>query len=235
MTAISPNFSNPNVLVFDVNETLLDIEYITPLFKRIFDNGKVMREWFNQLILYSNAITLSHKYTSFFALGQGILKMLGDIYGVRILESDIEELKARMAHMPPHSDVIPALTELKQAGFRLISLTNSPSSSGPSSLQNAGIDVFFEKSFSIARVSRFKPAPEVYHMVVDELDVPPESLCLIAAHGWDTIGAQSVGFRGALVTRNANAVLFAENIPVPQIVAADMKNLASKIIAAWGH
>src|SRR5262249_1191750 len=55
----------PSICVFDVNETLLDIEYLAPIFQRVFDDKKVVREWFNQLILYSNAITLSGPYTTF--------------------------------------------------------------------------------------------------------------------------------------------------------------------------
>ena len=49
----------PSVCVFDVNETLIDIEFIAPLFQRLFGDRKVLRDWFGQLILYSEAITLS--------------------------------------------------------------------------------------------------------------------------------------------------------------------------------
>ena len=63
----------PSICVFDVNETLLDIEFLAPLFKRLFGDSKVLREWFGQLILYSEAITLSGPYTTFFTLGQGVL------------------------------------------------------------------------------------------------------------------------------------------------------------------
>ena len=69
----------PSICVFDVNETLLDIDSIAPLFQRLFGDRKVLREWFGQLILYSNAITLSGPYTTFFTLGQGVLKMLGSM------------------------------------------------------------------------------------------------------------------------------------------------------------
>jgi 2-haloacid dehalogenase len=55
----------PSICVFDVNETLLDIEFIAPLFHRLFGDAKVLREWFAQLILYSNVITLSGSYTTF--------------------------------------------------------------------------------------------------------------------------------------------------------------------------
>ena len=49
----------PSVLVFDVNETLIDIESMTPLFERVFGDPQAMREWFNQLVLYSMTATLS--------------------------------------------------------------------------------------------------------------------------------------------------------------------------------
>ena len=46
------------ILVFDVNETLLDISTLTPLFTRLFNDGSVLHEWFAQLVLYSQTLTL---------------------------------------------------------------------------------------------------------------------------------------------------------------------------------
>ena len=53
------------LLVFDVNETLLDIEALAPHFQRIYGDAGVLREWFAQLILYSEAITLTGNYVPF--------------------------------------------------------------------------------------------------------------------------------------------------------------------------
>ncbi len=39
------------VLLFDVNETLLDITRLEPMFERIFNDRSVLREWFAELIL----------------------------------------------------------------------------------------------------------------------------------------------------------------------------------------
>ena len=155
----------PSICVFDVNETLLDIEFIAPLFHRLFGDRKVMREWFAQLVLYAEAITLSGPYTTFFTLGQGVLQMLGSIHGVTVQQADIEELRMRMLTMPAHPDVPAGLKESKDAGFRLVTLSNSPSHPQSSPLKHAGIDSWFEKSFSVDPVRRFKPAPQVYHMV----------------------------------------------------------------------
>ena len=223
----------PSICVFDVNETLLDIESIAPLFQRLFGDRKVLREWFGQLVLYSNAITLSGPYTTFFTLGQGVLKMLGSIHNVSVQQADIEELRMRMLTMPAHSDVPAGLKQLKDAGFRLVTLTNSPPDSQTSPLKHAGIDGWFEKSFSVDRVRRFKPAPQVYHMVAEELDVPPAAICMVAAHVWDTIGAQSIGCSGALVARPGNAPLPVHGLPQPQAVAPDLPGVAAQLIKLW--
>ena len=223
----------PSVCVFDVNETLLDIESIAPLFQRLFGDRKVVREWFNQLILYSDAITLSGPYATFFTLGQGVMKMLGAIHNVPITEADIDELRTGMITMPAHPDVPSGLKQLKDAGFRLVTCTNSPPDPQASPLKHAGIDGWFEKSFSVDRVRRFKPAPQVYHMVAEELNVPPAAICMVAAHVWDTIGAQSVGCSAALIARPGNAPLPVHGLPQPQVVAPDLPSVASQMIRLW--
>jgi 2-haloacid dehalogenase len=223
----------PSICVFDVNETLIDIEFIAPVFQRIFSDRNVLREWFGQLILYSEAITLSGSYTTFFKLGQGVLEMLASIHNVSITKTDIEELRTRMLTMPAHPDVPAGLKQLKDAGFRLVTLTNSPPDPQASPLKHAGIDVWFEKSFSVDRVRRFKPAPQVYRMVTEELDVQPADICMVAAHVWDTIGAQSIGCAGALVTRPGNALLPVHGLPQPQVVAPDLPGVATQMIKLW--
>ena len=223
----------PSSCVFDVNETLLDIEFLAPLFQRLFGDRKVLREWFGQLILYSEAITLAGPYTTFFTLGQGVLKMMGSIHNVSIQQVDIEELRTRLLTMPAHPDVPAGLKLLKDAGFRLVTLTNSPPDPQTSPLKHAGIDGWFEKSFSVDRVRRFKPAAQVYHMVAEELDVPPAAICMVAAHVWDTIGAQSIGCSGALITRPGNALLPVHGLPQPQAVAPDLPGLATQLIKLW--
>ena len=223
----------PSIFVFDVNETLLDIEFMNPIFERVFGDRRVLREWFNQLILYSNAVTLSGPYVTFFDLAQGVLKMLGAVYGANVSASDIDELRTRMLTMPAHPDVVAGLRQLSGAGFRLVSFTNSPPDPNISPLKNAGLAEWFERSFSIDRVRRFKPAPQGYHLVAEELDVEPSSLCMVAAHVWDTIGAQSVGYSAALITRSGNAPLVVGRLPQPQIIAPDLVGIAAMANQRW--
>src|SRR5262249_32954357 len=142
-------------------------------------------------------------------------------------------LRARMLTMPAHADVAAGLRQLNDAGFRLVTLTNSPPDPQTSPLKHAGIDAWFEKSFSVDRVRRFKPAPQVYHMVAEELGVPPAAICMVAAHMWDTLGAQSIGCSGALIARPGNALLPVHGVPQPQVVAPDLPEAATQMIQLW--
>jgi 2-haloacid dehalogenase len=97
--------ARPAVLVFDVNETLIDIEALEPLFARFFGHPGVFREWFGQLVIYSMTVTLADCYTDFFSLGQSALRMLAEIRGVELADGDAAALADAMATMPAHPDV----------------------------------------------------------------------------------------------------------------------------------
>lgn len=222
---------SPSIIVFDVNETLLDINTLAPLFTRVFGDGDVLREWFAQLVLYSQTMTLSGLYTPFGELGIGALRMMADIHQITLTEGDIAELKEHMNNMPAHADAIPALTRLQEAGFRLVTLTNSASSASPTPLEKAGLSHFFEQHFSVETVSKFKPAPDTYQMVAKALSVDTADLCLVACHLWDTIGAQAAGCYAAFLTRPHNAMLTAPNVPKPDFMASDLLTLADEIIS----
>ena len=221
------NLIKSSVLVFDVNETLINFESMNPLFERIFGEKRFMREWLGHLVMYSMTLTLSGLYKDYYSLGQSLLRMVGDIHGKATTADDLKELKTGMMTMPAHSDVVEGLTKLKAAGYRLVSLTNSPPNpNGKTPLEHAGLTKFFEKQYSIDSALAYKPAARVYHMVAQDLGVAPSACCMVAAHMWDTFGAQSRGFSGALVTRAGNAVLTIEGCPLPNYVAPDLVALA---------
>jgi 2-haloacid dehalogenase len=217
--------------VFDVNETLIDIEALAPLFERLLGYPHALRDWFGQLVMYSMTATVSGGYVDFFALGQAVLKMLADIHNVEITAADLDRLKQAMLTMPAHPDVADGLTTLRDNGFRLVTLTNSPPNPhGLSPLEHAGLGGFFERQFTVDARRMFKPAAEVYHYVADELAVQPKNCMMVAAHVWDTIGAQSAGFDGALITRPGNAPLVADGLPQPSVVASDLRELARQLV-----
>lgn len=222
--------ARPAVLVFDVNETLLDLEALEPLFARLFGHPGVLREWFGQLVIYSMTVTLADRYTDFFSLGQSALRMLAEIHGVELADGDAAALADAMATMPAHPDVAQGLSQLRDDGYRLVALTNSPiRPDHPTALQNAGLAGYFERRFSVDELRLFKPATRLYQHTARELGVQPSACMMVAAHAWDTIGAQAAGFGGALITRTGNAPLRADGVPQPDVIAGDLVDLARQL------
>jgi 2-haloacid dehalogenase len=217
------------LIVFDVNETLLDLGTMEPTFQRIFGDKSAMRLWFADLILYSAALTVAGVYVPFTDIGSAVMKMLADTRGIKINDNDKKELTDKFSTMPPHPEVPAALRKLRSAGFRLFCLTDNLLEVQTRQLTHGGIVDLFERRFSADGVKHHKPSPQAYAYVEKELAVKPSQLCLIACHTWDTLGAVAAGWQGALIKRVGNDVLGVG--PQPHIVGNDLDDVAEQLIA----
>jgi 2-haloacid dehalogenase len=217
------------LIVFDVNETLLDLETMAPTFERIFHDKSAMRLWFANLILYSAALTVAGQYVPFTEIGGAVMKMLADTRGIKLRDTDRQELTDKFSTMPPHPEVPAALRKLRDAGFRLFTLTDNLLEVQTRQLEHGGIADLFERRFSADGAKHHKPSRQAYAYVEQELGVQPLQLCLIACHTWDTLGAVAAGWEGALIRRPGNDVLGVG--PQPQIIGADLNDVADQLIS----
>ena len=217
------------LVVFDVNETLLDLQTMQPTFERIFGEKSAMRLWFANLILYSAALTVAGCYVPFTEIGSAVMTMMANTRGLKIDDADRKELTEKFSTMPPHPDVAAALRKLRDAGFRLFTLTDNLMEVQTRQLEQGGISDLFERRFSADGVKHHKPSRQAYAYVERELGVEPSQLCLIASHTWDTLGAVAAGWQAALVKRIGNDVL--QVGPQPQIVGDDLDDVADQLIA----
>lgn len=221
--------SRRRILVLDVNETMLDIGALEPRFARVFGSGEVLREWFSTVLLYSNVASLAGPYSDFGAIGGAALDMVAAARRVTLTGQDRNSILAGMRTLPAYKDVRSGLGRLRQAGFRLVTLTNSPPAAVEVQLKNAGLSDLFERSFSVDAVKRFKPAPEPYRHVATELGVTTGDLRMIAAHAWDIVGALQTGCAAAFIARPGK-VLYPLG-PQPDVVAPDLDAVADRILA----
>ena len=216
------------ICVFDVNETLLDLRALDPYFARVFGNAALRPAWFTQMLQTSLVATITDAYTDFGTNGVAALDMLAARQQVTLTEADRQELRNGMQHLPPHPDVIAGLEQLRKAGFRLTTLTNSTMKVAEAQLANAGLTSYFERIFSADSVRRLKPAPEPYRMVAQHMGVEISNIRLIAAHAWDIAGALRAGCAVAFVAR-PGAVLD-PLVPRPDVVGPDLHSIATQII-----
>jgi 2-haloacid dehalogenase len=220
----------PKVLVFDVAESLLDLQALRPQFQRMFGDGTVVDDWFGETILYSESATLTNTFVPFGQLGGGVLRMLGHIHNVPIGEADISELGKTLAALPPHPDVPDSLRKLKAAGYRLVTLTDSPVVPGGGALQAAGLADLFEQQFTAETVRQYKPARETYQMVARATGTQLSDLCMIAAHPWDLIGARTAGCSAALIARAGVAPLIVKGLKQPQLTAPTLTEITAHLV-----
>ena len=216
------------LIVFDVNETLLDLKALDPHFERIFGIASVRTSWFATVLRNSLVSTVTGLYADFGKIAGASLDMTALQYGVALSNEDRNLIIGTIRSLPAHPDVIPGLDKLKAAGFRLFTLTNSPPLVVEAQLKNSNLMDYFEASFSVDAVKTFKPAAEVYQMAATELGVPAGQIRLVAAHDWDVVGALNAGCAAAFIARPGKVLN--PLLPKPDIAGKDLIDIAEKII-----
>ena len=152
------------IILFDVNETLLDLGVLRPHFERVFGNSAVMEQWFAVLLHTSLVATVTGAYENFGALAGAALDVVAGRLGVELSEEERASILGTVRELPPHPDVGPSLERLREAGFRMATLTNSAPVVVGDQISNAGLTEYFEQLISVDEVQAFKPSPEPYHL-----------------------------------------------------------------------
>lgn len=218
-----------HVIVFDVNETLLDLSALDPAFEALFGDGAARREWFTQVLQSALVGVATGVHHDFATVGRAALQMVAARRGVDLDERDGTELLGGMRRLPPHPEVVGALERLRAAGRRLATLTNSPPSTAEAQLDHAGLTGLFEARLSVEAAGSLKPAPGVYRYAADALGVPPSGMRLVAAHAWDVTGAIRAGCAAAFVARPG--MVLDPLGETPDVIGADLDEVASRMLA----
>lgn len=216
------------VIVFDVNETLLDLAPMSAHFERHFGDAKVAKTWFGQLLQNALVATVTETYRDFVDLARDALEMVAEVQNVHLNSVDKDNILGTMRHLPPHDDVRESLERLKAAGFRLATLTNSPYRSLTDQLTNAGLIDLLEQTLSVDEVKLFKPHRAAYVMAAEKLGVSLSDIRIVAAHNWDTTGAIRAGCKAAFLARPGHVLGEADERP--DIIADTMDGIVDQII-----
>jgi 2-haloacid dehalogenase len=217
------------ICIFDVNETLLDLSALDPLFKKIFGISSVRQLWFQLFIHNAFLSIITDSYEEFAKIGLAALEIVAAKLNVNLKTLDKLAIANQLKNLPPHKDVIEGLKYLKQNGYKLYTLTNSTESFVKTQVQNAKISEYFEHTFSAESVKRLKPAKEPYEYVAKQLNVEPKDLILIASHAWDIVGAQKAGYSTGFIARPG--MILNPLVKKPNFIAKDLQELAKLIVS----
>ena len=218
----------PQILIFDVNETLLDMHPLKRSINKALDNELAFDIWFPTLLQYSLVETITSAYNDFSAVAAATFKMIAKKFDKDFSKSEISEILRPIEQLQPHKEVVQALNLLKENGFKLVALTNGKPEIANSQLKYARIDHLFNDIFSVEEVKKFKPHAETYHYILKEYKAEASQAMLIAAHGWDITGGARAGLQTAFIKREGKSLYPLS--PKPDIVGNNLSDVANSLI-----
>lgn len=187
----------PEVVAFDVNETLLDLAPVRATLVEVGQPETLLPTVFARTLLTGFAAATTGTWCRFRDAFDSALAQESDLDAdarVRVTEA--------FGELAPHPDVEPALRRLVDAGVRVVTLTHGSAGVAEAGLSRGGISPLVERTLSSEAIRAWKPSREVYLWAAGVCDVAPERMALVAAHGWDVLGAQRAGLTGAWFPRS---------------------------------
>ncbi|GGG44746.1 haloacid dehalogenase type II [Bizionia arctica] len=223
--------TRPKVLFFDVNETLLDLTAMKEsVGKALGNRNDLLPLWFTTMLQYSLVTTVGGQYNDFGIIGAAALQMVAANNNITLTESQAREaILTPIRSLPAHPDVKPSLARLKNAGYKLVSFTNSSNKGVETQFKNAGLIDYFDERLSIEDMGKFKPDTDSYNWAARKMGIAPKESLLVAAHGWDIAGAIWAGWRTAFISR-PGAQLY-PLAPKPEFNEMNLKLVTDKLIA----
>jgi len=185
------------VVAFDVNETLLDLSPLRAALVEAGQPGGLLPEVFARTLLTGFAAATAGAWCRFRDAFDSALAQLTDLD-----DAARGQVAGSFGELVPHPDVEPALRRLAEAGVPAVTLSHGSPGVAEAALGRGGIAPLVRRTLSSEAIRAWKPSRETYLWAAGVCDVAPARMALVAAHGWDVLGAQRAGLTGAWFPRS---------------------------------
>jgi 2-haloacid dehalogenase len=200
----------PRVVVFDVVETLASLDPVAARAARYGVDGAGMAAWFTRLLRDGMAVSAAGSYAGFAAVAASALS--AQTHGM-LADEQVADVLAGFEELTPQPDAVAAVRAARDAGLRVLTLTNGAAATTRAFLDRAGLADAVEAVVSIDEVRVWKPHPAVYRRAAEITRVPVERVALVAVHSWDVYGARQGGLTTGWCPR-------LETVPTPVFTTA---------------
>ncbi len=228
------DMNQPDVVVFDVNETLSDMVPLADRFSDVGAPGALMQTWFAALLRDGFALTAVGENPPFAEVGRGVLRgLLTSVDGLnRDVEDAVQHVMAGFGELALHPDVAEGLRLLGDAGIRMVTLTNGSTSLSKKLFEAAGVAHHFERLLSVEDAGAWKPSRAAYAYAADQCGTSLDAMLLVAVHPWDVDGAKRAGMRAGWVNRRGTP--YPDHFTQPDITARTVGELATALVGESG-
>ncbi|RBW47856.1 haloacid dehalogenase type II [Psychromonas sp. B3M02] len=219
-----------NTILFDINETVLNLNLLKPKFAHAFGDESVMGLWFSTLLHTSTVCAVTGLRTGFATLAGDVLNNIAARTQVTLSKEARDDILSTFSSLSAHDDIKPALAKLRDHGYQTIAFSNSSQALIEKQINNAGLNDYFDQVLSVESTGSFKPDSKVYQFAANHLNKTINELRLVATHDWDTHGAMSAGMLAAYIDRAGTP--YNPQYLTPTIHEQDMLTVVEKIIEA---
>jgi 2-haloacid dehalogenase len=216
--------TRPEVVAFDVNETLLDLAPVRAALMEAGQPETLLPTVFARTLLTGMAALVVGSWCRFRDAFDASLAQVSDLSA-----SERDSVLEGFGELAPHADVEPALRRLVEAGFRVITLSHGAPGVAEAGLERGGIAPLVERSLSSEQIRAWKPSREAYLWAAGSCGVAPDRMALVASHGWDVLGAQRAGLTGAWFPRSERS--YPAVYEPPHITAPDLAGIVDALLA----
>jgi 2-haloacid dehalogenase len=185
--------------VFDVMGTLFDLSPLRERLKNANAPEAALEAWFGRLLHSAASLTLVGEFRPFREVAESTLKSVLDQLDADVAKAG--EVLEGLGELDAYPDAVDAFGLLREAGVRIATLTNGGEEHTRRLLERAKLADAVEAVVTVDEVRAYKPHPAPYHHAAVRLGLPVERITLVAAHGWDVLGARAAGMRAVWVER----------------------------------
>lgn len=218
----------PDLVVFDVNETLSDMSPLAARFEDVGAPNLLAQTWFAEVLRDGFALAASGMAEPFSRLTAETLRLKLEGQDLdRDLDEAVEHVLSGFAALAVHPDVPEGLNALAELGVRLVTLSNGSAQVAETLLEHAGVRPLFERLLSVEEAGIWKPASGAYDYALAACGVAPEGAMLVAVHPWDINGAARAGLGTAWINRAEGR--YPAHFTAPDLAVASLPELARAI------
>ena len=162
---------------------------------------QLAEDWRAKQLQYSWLRAVTGEHTDFWRVTQDGLDWALELRGLSDDAALRERLLSLYWQLQAYPEVPEMLRALKAAGMNTAILSNGSPDMLQGAAQSASLADVLDDVLSVESVGVFKPAPQVYDMVLQRFGVAKHHVLFVSSNGWDAAAAASYGFVTAWVNR----------------------------------
>jgi 2-haloacid dehalogenase len=181
-----------DALVFDAYGTLYDVHSVLERCDAFFPGkgAELSRLWRAKQLEYTWLRSLMQRYRPFSAVTREALAYSCEALGLELTAERMEALMAEYHMLALFPDVAAAFNRLR--GVKRAILSNGSPDMLQPLVEQSGLEL--DALISVDEVGVFKPAPAVYQLAVQKLNLDRKRIGFVSSNCWDALGAKSFGF-----------------------------------------